>query len=123
MQNNGIDGYYNKYNFDGNCIISCGEVSGMYSTFHSGKIWALDTTRILKPKFALTENIALFLIPLLNANMVKFSYGLKAKPNDIENLKILLPFKNNKIDFEYMETFIRERERDVMKELYDHYSE
>lgn len=108
MQNNGIDSYYKTFNCSGSVIISCGEVSGMYSTYHNEKCWVLDTMRILKPKFNLTENIALFLIPLLNANMIKFSYGLPTNPNDIKKIRIKLPIDSQgNTDWQFMEEYIK----------------
>ena len=108
-QKNGIDGYYKNFNSQGSVIISCGEVSGMYSTFHDKKIWVLDTMRILKPKYNfLNKYVAFFLIPLLNANMIKFSYGLKAKPKDIKKINIKLPVdKYGNPDWKFMEDYIK----------------
>ena len=106
--NNSIDGFYNKYNCDGQYIVCGGEASGMYSTFHSGKFWVMDRSRILKPKFILNKYRTFYFIPLLNANMDKFSYGLSANPDKIENINILIPVdKNNNIDFNYIEEYIK----------------
>ena len=107
--NNAIDGYYNKYNCEGNVICANGEVSGMLSTYQNSKCWVLDTSRILKPKFNdLNKYNALFLIPLLNKYNAMFDFINKAKPSDIENLIIKLPvIDNGSPDWEYMEQYIK----------------
>ena len=106
--NNGIDGYYIKSNSKGNVLITCGEASGMFTTYQKNPVWALDTVRILDPKFKFNKNIALFLIPILNANMFRFSYGRKAKPSHVRSIKIKLPVdKNGNPDWEYMENYIK----------------
>ena len=106
--NNGIDGYYTKHNSNGNVLITCGEVSGMFTTYQESPIWALDTVRILEPKFKFNKILALFLIPILNANMFRFSYGRKAKPSHVRNIKIKLPADSNgQPDWEYMENYIK----------------
>lgn len=113
--NNAIDGYYSRYNCEGNVITSCGEVSGMISFYQEDKCWVLDTVRILKPKFNfLNKYIALFLIPLLNKWNYLFSYSRKAKPSDIENLTIKLPVDSNgNPDFEYMENYIKGLDKSI----------
>ena len=65
--------------------------------------------RILKPKYNfLNKYVAFFLIPLLNANMIKFSYGLKAKPKDIKKINIKLPVdKYGNPDWKFMEDYIK----------------
>lgn len=47
----------------------------------------------------------------------KFSYGKKLRSSQSLNLKIQLPVKNNKIDFEFMEGFIAELEVERLSEL------
>lgn len=107
--NNAIDGYYSKYNCQGNVIISGGEASGMNSTYQINKCWILDRARIILPKHDfLNKYVAMFLITIFNKNTIKFSYGNSANPNDIENLIIKLPIdKNGEPDWKYMENYIK----------------
>lgn len=96
MLNNGVDGFYNEKNCDGNCLISCGEASGMYTTYQANPCWALDTVRIYKPiGFNMNKYIALFLSTELTYNMYRFSYGRKAKPSNMYSLDLRLPVKYN----------------------------
>ena len=117
--NNSVDGYYNKYNCEGNVICCGGEASGMFSTYQEEKCWVMDRSRILNPKFKMSKNIALFLVSILNLNQYKFSYGRSANPEDINDIIITLPIdNNNNINFKYMEDFIRERERGIQTPLW-----
>lgn len=91
--NNGVDGYYNVSNCKGNCLISCGEVSGMYTTYQKEPCWVMDTARIISFKYdkEFTPYLAIFFATLFIKNMYKFSYGRKAKPSNICDLVIKLP--------------------------------
>ena len=107
--NNSIDGFYNESNSGGNVLVCGGEALGMFTTYHKKPIWVMDRSRILKCKYEkFNEFIALFFIPILNANMFRFSYGRSANPNHIENLMIKLPADSNgQPDWEYMENYIK----------------
>ena len=96
MSNNGVDGFYSEKNCDGNCLISCGEASGMYTTYQATPCWALDTVRIYTPiGFDLNKYIAFFLATELTYNMYRFSYGRKAKPSNMYPLDLKLPIQHN----------------------------
>lgn len=107
--NNGVDGFYNDTNCDGNCIVSAGEASGMFSTYQESPFWALDTVRIYTPiGFSMNKYIGMFLITLLTYNMYRFSYGRKAKPDNMYSLDIKLPItENGDPDWEFMENYIK----------------
>lgn len=121
---NGVDGYYYESNCDGNCIIACGEASGMYSTYQKEPCWIMDTARIFSFKenieIEFTPTLGLFFAALLTYNMYRFSYGRKAKPSNMNTIIIKLPVKkclkgktykfskNGYVpDFEFMENYIK----------------
>lgn len=69
--------------------------------------WASDDVNILYPKFTLTPNIALFLIPIIQRVGTQYAFIDKWKKEDMERDKIKLPVdKNNLPNFEYMEAYI-----------------
>lgn len=109
--NNGVDGYYNEKNCDGNCIISCGEASGMFTTYQETPCWAVDTVRIYSFKdssLKMNKYIGLFLSTILTFNMYRYSYGRKAKPDNMYPLNIKLPITEDGIpDWKYMEDYIK----------------
>lgn len=106
--NNGVDGFYSKYNCNGNCIVSGGEASGMFTTYQKEPFWGLDTIRIYTPiGFEMNEKRALFLATLLTKNMYRFSYGRKAKPSNMYTLDIKLPTTpDGQPDWQYMDEFM-----------------
>lgn len=126
--NNGVDGFYFESNCDGNCVVACGEASGMFSTYQREPCWVMDTARIFSFKnkdMNFTPAIGLFFVTILNCNTYRFSYGRKAKPSNMYPIIIKLPVKkdiNGKDlydktfkfsqkgyvpDFQYMEDFIK----------------
>lgn len=109
--NNGIDGKFSEFNAPKNILTVCGEVSGFKTFYQENETWVLDTSRILIPKFKIfNKYIALFFIPILEKNMIKYSYGRKLKPEGLEKTIIKLPINDsNKPDWEYMENYIKEK--------------
>ncbi len=94
--NNSVDGFYNQTNCLGNCLISCGEANGMFTTWQDEPCWALDTVRIYTPiGFTLSRNQGLYLACCLTFNMYRFSYGRKAKPDNMYSLDINLPIQHH----------------------------
>lgn len=109
MKNNGIDGFYNQANFLGNCLVSAGEANGMFTTYQENDFWALDTVRVYTPKgFNLNKEIALFISTELTYNMFRYSYGRKAKQDNMDSLKLHLPIdEDNNPNWKYMEKYIK----------------
>lgn len=107
--NNGTDGFYNQTNCSGNCIVSGGEASGMFTTYQEGPFWGLDTIRIYEPiGFKMNKYIGLFLATELTYNMYRFSYGRKAKPDNMYTLDIRLPIlSDGGPDWQFMENYIK----------------
>jgi Type I restriction modification DNA specificity domain len=71
----------------------------------------------LEPKFTITENQGLFLANSLHFLNKKFGYENMCSWAKIRDIKIQLPTKNNKIDFEFMESFIAELEVERVAEV------
>ena len=93
---NGVDGLYNKSNCEGHCIVSCGEANGMFTTWQARPFWGMDTVRIYQPiGFTMTEQQGLFFATLLSHNMYRFSYGRKAKPDNMYTLFLRLPVQHD----------------------------
>ncbi len=109
MANNGVDGFYDQTNCDGNCIVSGGEASGMFTTYQEDSFWGLDTVRIYEPiGFKINKHIGIFLATELTYNMYRFSYGRKAKPDNMYTLDIKLPADpDGEPDWKFMEDYIK----------------
>lgn len=120
--NNGIvkfigeDGDGKAEIFEGNCItvdMFCNcfyQPNRFYSVSH-GRV------NILIPKFDLNENIAIFIITLLNMEQFKYSYGRAVYNSFVSSMIIKLPVDSfGNPDWKLMDDFIenlqtRERER------------
>lgn len=63
--------------------------------------------RILTPKFNLNKYIGLFIVTVLRLEKFKFNFSRKMGTNRLKQLKIKLPTKNGKPDFEFMENYIK----------------
>lgn len=92
----------------GNCITVNYNGSVGEAFYQSEPFWATDDINILDLKEKeMTENIALFLCSIIKHNKYKFGYGRKWTLEKMKETKILLPIKDNKIDYTYMENYIK----------------
>jgi len=71
----------------------------------------------LKPKFEITENQGLFLANSLHFLGKLFGYENMCSWAKIKDNKIQLPTKNGEIDFEFMESFVKDLELNYIEEL------
>lgn len=87
----------------GNCIT----VGHLGDCFYQPKDFAGSNATALIPKFELTKERAMFLLPLLNASKFKYCYGRVIGINRLKNEIISLPVdKNNSPDWDLMEKYI-----------------
>mgnify|MGYP002541626746 CR=1 FL=1 len=105
--NNGIqckveDNDY-KYN-NGNCITIGGESA---SIFYQNDIFISGNNITLLYNKNMNKFNGLFIVAVLSKEKYKYSYGRAFNKEHIENTTILLPTKNNKPDWEYMENYIK----------------
>ncbi len=119
--NNGILGYVDyldeEHKIHGNCL-AVGMIAMkffyMEKDFYAGQF----TKRAIPKSFTLTPRIANYFISLLNKNQKVFQNTLvRHFENEFNQVKIQLPTKNGKIDFEFMENFIAELEAQRIAEL------
>jgi hypothetical protein len=71
------------------------------------------------PKKELNMKIGMFLVGALKLSLIGFGYGNQLSSSKLKNLdfKIHLPSKNNKIDFDFLESFITELETQHMGQV------
>lgn len=108
--NNGIFGYYAIKTELGNCLTVDSAVLG--SCFYQDKDFsASDHVEILRPKFKMSKNIALFLATLINKNgsLIGYSYAKKRSQKALATESIYLPTTpDGNPDWDCMEQFIAE---------------
>lgn len=63
--------------------------------------------RILTPKFELNPYIALFITAVFKLERFKFNYTRKMGTDRLKKLQIKLPSKDNKPDWQFMESYIK----------------
>lgn len=80
--------------------------------------WASDDINVLYPQFKMNEPLALYLCAAIRKTGTKYAYNYKWAKEIMENDNICLPIKENGIiDFEFMESRIRELEESRIREL------
>lgn len=100
----------------GNCITVNYNGSVGEAFYQAKPFWATDDINILDLKdYELNENIGLFLCTVIKKNKFKFSYGRKWTLDKMKETFILLPSKNDKPDYAYMDKFIKELNIDHIK--------
>ena len=80
-----------------------------YMTYQDKNFSASDHVEKLIPKFKLNKFIALFIATVWNKTYAFnfFNYGFKASKKIINSMNLLLPTKNNKPDWDFMEKYIK----------------
>lgn len=81
--------------------------------------WASDDVNILYPKFSLTREIALFLIPLIRAAGKQYEFIDKWKLEDMKATVIRLPVsENGSPDWTWMESFMAKQLQEMEKYIH-----
>lgn len=103
---NGIEGFYGYYTEKGNVLTIDSAVLG-FCSYQPLDFSASDHVEKLIPKFKINKYIALFLVTILNQEQYRYNYGRKCCQKRLNSIKIKLPAKNGKPDFEFMERYIK----------------
>ncbi len=84
-------------------------------TFYQAEpFWATDDVNVLYPKFKMNQQIAFFIMPIIQNIGQKYAFVDKWTKNKMEDTKIPLPVKTNgKPDFDFMENYMRKIENCV----------
>lgn len=104
--NNGVDGFYDFYTENGNCLVIDSAVVG-FCTYQELPFSASDHVEVLRPKFEMNQNIALFLVTIINMDTYRYSYGRKRSQMQIKKDIIKLPVDNKgNPNWKYMDNYI-----------------
>ncbi len=104
--NNGVRTWYNIYTDKGNILTIDSAVLG-FCAYQPLNFTASDHVEKLIPKFDLNVFRGLFLTTIINMEQKKISYGRKFNQNRIRDTEIKLPFKDGKVDWEFIENYIK----------------
>jgi len=76
--------------------------------YQEDPFWASDDVNVLYPKFRLNKYVAMFLIPMIEVERFRYSFGRKWNSDRMELSEIKLPVnKKGEVDVEYMESYIK----------------
>lgn len=122
IQNQGLNNYVPKDEATilKNVISISANGTNTGATFYQSKEFTVlqDSYAIEYKKHTLTDNQSLFIVTLISKSISSsFEWTNKAGWEKVKNCHILLPFKNNEIDFDFMESFIAELEAQRIAEL------
>ena len=113
--NNGVDGFYDYHSEEGNCLTIDSAVIG-FCTFQELAFSASDHVEILRPKFQMNQNIALFFVTIINLDTYRYSYGRKRSQKQIKRDIVKLPVKQDETpDWQYMNDFIEQLQKKERK--------
>tara|TARA_R110001599_G_scaffold130133_5_gene305064 strand:+ start:430 stop:3006 length:2577 start_codon:yes stop_codon:yes gene_type:complete len=121
VANNGISGYVDYLNeshkISGNCLAV--GMLGMQFFYMNNDFYAGQFTKRAIPKgFTLNEKIAKYLTTILNKNQREFQSCLvRDFVGTFYRTKIMLPAKNGKIDFDFIEQLITDIENENINSL------
>ena len=118
-QNNGLRGYIvEDINFlnDKNTLSFAQDTFSVF--YQKEKYFTGNKVKILEPKFKKqNEQIMQYLTASFQKSLNTFTWGFGSTIETIIEIKIQLPTKNNKIDFNFMEDFITKLENEKIQEL------
>jgi len=104
--NNGARGFYDTYTEDGN-ILTIESAAAGFCSYQPFNFTASDHVEKLIPKFDLNVYRAMFLVTVINQEQYRYSYGRKFNQDRIRNTVIKLPFKSGKVDWDFIEKYIK----------------
>ena len=78
--------------------------------YQTEPFWASDDVNVLYPKFPMTKEIALFMLPIIKSVGKNYQFIDKWKKEDMESDVIKLPAmpRSGEPDYEYMENYIKQ---------------
>jgi len=114
-RNNGVRQYIDSIPIHSGGAITVNYNGSVGKAFYQEKpFWASDDVNVLYPnikncpEFRMNAYVALFIIPLIEKEQYRYSYGRKWKKDRMEQSIIHLPVKSDGTpDFEYMGQFIK----------------
>ena len=104
--NNGAREWYDTFTDEGNILTIDSAVTG-YCAYQPLNFAASDHVEKLMPHFDLNVFRAMFLTTIINKEQYRYSYGRKFNQDRIRETIIKLPFKDGKIDWDFIEDYIK----------------
>ena len=117
--NNGIRGYINENKDFLNPPNTLSFAQDTFSVFYQDKPYFTgNKIKVLIPKFEhFNKTTALFIVAIYQKILAHLTWGTNSTTEDIKEINLKLPTINNKIAFDFMESYIKELEAERIKEL------
>lgn len=110
-ENNGVDAYVikgPKSKIYKDCLTLANSGSRGVTFYHEGEFIASDHVTVLWPKdtIKMSKEIGLFLKPIIEKNANRYLYNKEINDDTILEVDLYLPFKDNKVDWEFIKDFM-----------------
>lgn len=121
--NNGIKGYINENKKFLNSANTLSFAQDTFVVFYQEKPYFTgNKVKVLTPKFEnFNKIIALFIIASFKKSLANLSWGQSSTESSIESFTIKLPTKDNKPNFDFMESFIENIQKEHTLKLLKSY--
>lgn len=117
-RNNGIRGFIKENVIFLNQGNTLSFAQDTFTIFYQPKDYFTgNKVKVLIPKIEFNEKIATYIITAINKTLNNYTWGLTSDVKFVKNISFIMPFKNKKIDFEFIESYIEEIEKEYIKEL------
>ena len=117
-KNNGIRGFIKediKFLNQGNTLSFAQDTFTIF--YQPNSYFTGNKVKVLIPKIKFNEKIATYIITSINKTLNNYTWGVTSDVEFIKNISFIMPFKNKKIDYEFIESYINEIEKEHIESL------
>jgi hypothetical protein len=105
-ENNGARVFYDTFTDEGNILTIDSAVVG-FCAYQPLNFSASDHVEKLVPNFEMNVYRGLFLTTIISLEQYRYSYGRKYNQDRIRDTEIKLPFKDGKIDWNFIDDYVK----------------
>lgn len=117
-KNNGIRGFIKediKFLNQGNTLSFAQDTFTIF--YQPNSYFTGNKVKVLIPKIKFNEKIATYIITSINKTLNNYTWGVTSDVEFIKNISFIMPFKNKKIDYGFIESYINEIEKEHIEAL------
>ena len=121
-KNNGIRGFIKEnINFlnQGNTFSFAQDTFTIF--YQPDSYFTGNKVKVLIPKIKFNEKIATYISTTINKTLNNYTWGVTSDFEFIKNISFIIPFKDKKVDCEFIENYITEVEKEHIKLLKEEY--
>lgn len=117
-RNNGIRGFIKEdINFlnQGNTFSFAQDTFTIF--YQPNSYFTGNKVKVLIPKIKFNEKIATYISTTINKTLNNYTWGVTSDFEFIKNISFIIPLKNKKVDYEFIESYINQIEKEHIKLL------